>query len=267
MEKKSFILYGDYQSHFQMMSREEQGDLIMAIFAYEEGGDIPPLTPMAAMAFSFISKQLDRDEEKYNEVCQSRREAGKRSGEARRNKEEQKRTKGTSVQFVQQNGTKGTDTDTDTENETGTDTVTVTENENETETGDDTSSTYPPKSPQGGRGAGAKKEEPRGFELFWEMYPRKEARGEALKAWQALNPSLELETDILAHVQKRRECWEWTKEGGRYVPHAASFLNQHRWEDEYTLAPPPSASTYGRQEERCTFADLYREQFGEVCAL
>jgi hypothetical protein len=111
-DKKSFVLYCDYRQHFELLSPEDQGRLLMAIFDYVETGAEPSLEPIPMMAFSFIRAQLDRDLKKYEETCKRRAEAGRRSGEARRNKAEQEGTKRTNVQFVQQNeqeGTKRTD--------------------------------------------------------------------------------------------------------------------------------------------------------------
>jgi hypothetical protein len=33
-------------------------------------------------------------------------------------------------------------------------------------------------------------------------------------------------------VSKRLNTIEWTKEGGSFIPHASTYLNQERWEDE-----------------------------------
>lgn len=111
-DKKSFVLYCDYRQHFELLPPEDQGSLLMAIFDYVETGAEPSLEPIPMMAFSFIRAQLDRDLKKYEETCKRRAEAGRRSGEARRNKAEQEGTKRTNVQFVQQHeqeGTKRTD--------------------------------------------------------------------------------------------------------------------------------------------------------------
>lgn len=127
-DKKSFVMYADYEENFDLLSDEELGRLIRAIFGYVNDGLIPSLSPSTQMAFSFIRKNLDRDKAKYEETCRRRAEAGRRSGEARRAKadgDEQDGTKGTNVHFVQQNGTKRTDTVTVTGTGTGTGTGTV----------------------------------------------------------------------------------------------------------------------------------------------
>lgn len=129
-DKKSFVLYADYDEHFEELTDAELGQLFRSLFTYVNTGAVPEMERTVRMAFSFIRKNLDRDSEKYAETCKRRAEAGKKSGEARRAKAEaaeQEGTKRTIVQSVQQNeqeGTKRTDTDTETVTDTETDTVT-----------------------------------------------------------------------------------------------------------------------------------------------
>ena len=73
-KKKSFILYADYIKHIGKLSDEEAGQLFKAIFDYVNEGRLPDLDGMAAMAFSFISNQLDTDLQKYEETCKKRSE-------------------------------------------------------------------------------------------------------------------------------------------------------------------------------------------------
>ena len=73
-KKKSFILYVDYIKHISKLTDEEAGRLFKAIFNYVNSGEIPNLDGMAAMAFSFISNQLDNDLQKYEEICKKRAE-------------------------------------------------------------------------------------------------------------------------------------------------------------------------------------------------
>lgn len=71
-----------------------------------------------------------------------------------------------------------------------------------------------------------------GFEEFWRAYPRKDAKAVALKAWVKLAPNDELRAQVIAHVASRAQTKDWTKDDGKFVPHAATFINQRRWEDE-----------------------------------
>ncbi len=73
-KKNSFILYNDYHRHINRLSDEDAGRLFKAIFVYSMTGEVPPLSDSADMAFSFIQAQLDRDREKFAEVCRRRSE-------------------------------------------------------------------------------------------------------------------------------------------------------------------------------------------------
>jgi hypothetical protein len=70
------------------------------------------------------------------------------------------------------------------------------------------------------------------FGVFWSDWPKKVARGDALKAWNKLAPSVELAAIILADVARRKQSPDWHKENGKYIPHPATYLNGRRWEDE-----------------------------------
>lgn len=84
--------------------------------------------------------------------------------------------------------------------------------------------------PAHGRGANY----PEDFERFWEQYPNKKAKDRALKAWQALRPSAELQASILAAIARQRQGRDWLKDGGQYIPHPATWLNSAGWMDEVT---------------------------------
>ena len=70
------------------------------------------------------------------------------------------------------------------------------------------------------------------FERFWEAYPRKMGKEEARKAFQQVDVPVGVLLDAIS-VQK--QSTQWQKEGGRYIPYPANWLNQRRWEDQ-----PPS---------------------------
>lgn len=69
-----------------------------------------------------------------------------------------------------------------------------------------------------------------GFALFWSTYPKKTAKPAALKAFKAQKINGEL-PDILRDIESRVSGDDWRKEGGKYVPNPATYLNQRRWED------------------------------------
>lgn len=78
----------------------------------------------------------------------------------------------------------------------------------------------PPQPPKG---------EPQGFAEFYAAYPRKEARVKAAKAFAKVTAPL---ADLLSALEWQRRLEGWRKEGGKFVPLPASWLNDERWKDE-----------------------------------
>lgn len=70
------------------------------------------------------------------------------------------------------------------------------------------------------------------FDGFWSDYPRKEAKAEARKAWKKLSPTEALSMRISQALAWQRESADWLREGGKFIPHPATYLNNRRWEDE-----------------------------------
>lgn len=75
------------------------------------------------------------------------------------------------------------------------------------------------------------------FADFWKKYPRRVGKGAAWKAWQKLHPSADVVGTMLAALEWQRKQDDWLRDGGRFVPHPATWLNQTRWEDEPSLTP------------------------------
>ena len=72
------------------------------------------------------------------------------------------------------------------------------------------------------------------FERFWTEYPRKVSKANALKAFNKINPDEDLLTVMIDALKRQRVSPQWTKDGGQFIPHPATWLNGRRWEDEIT---------------------------------
>lgn len=70
------------------------------------------------------------------------------------------------------------------------------------------------------------------FLAFWAAYPRKVGKGAAWKAFHRLRPDHGLLAAMLEAVGRQRGTQAWKKDGGQFIPHPATWLNQRRWEDE-----------------------------------
>jgi hypothetical protein len=62
---------------------------------------------------------------------------------------------------------------------------------------------------------------------FWQHYPRKSGKLDAIKAWKQLNPDASLRLVIADHLARR----VWPREK-RFIPLPGSFLRGYRWTDE-----------------------------------
>lgn len=70
------------------------------------------------------------------------------------------------------------------------------------------------------------------FDVFWEMYPKKESKQSALKSWTRINPDEELTQKIMGALANHRRSQGWQKDDGQYIPLPVTWLNQSRWLDE-----------------------------------
>lgn len=72
----------------------------------------------------------------------------------------------------------------------------------------------------------------RRFQKFYDAYPRHVGRAAALKSFARINPDDFLLEKMLGAVSVQKTTPQWTKDGGQFIPHPATWLNQRRWEDE-----------------------------------
>lgn len=68
------------------------------------------------------------------------------------------------------------------------------------------------------------------FEKAWSTYPRRVAKKDAQKAWAKVD-SKEHQKILLA-IASQRKSESWRKDGGKFIPHFATWLNGERWNDE-----------------------------------
>jgi len=74
-----------------------------------------------------------------------------------------------------------------------------------------------------------------GFDLFWETYPHKVSKGQAVKAWDKISPDEELEKKILLALSAQKKYRGEAKSTGEFVPpwkYPATWLNGQCWLDE-----------------------------------
>ncbi len=135
-DKKSFVLYLDNEKQVNMLTDEQAGKLFKALFRFAKTGKETDFDDLGMqMIFSFMADSIKRDSEKYEEICEKRRIAGKKGGAPKRNGNASKQAKGC---FDKQKQAKQPDNDNenvnDNDNENVNDNVTdnVTDSERET---------------------------------------------------------------------------------------------------------------------------------------
>ena len=68
------------------------------------------------------------------------------------------------------------------------------------------------------------------FVEFWQIYPNRRAKKDALKAWQQVNPK-DIAT-IMQAVENHKTSDQWQR---GFIPYAATWIRGKRWEDETVI--------------------------------
>jgi hypothetical protein len=78
------------------------------------------------------------------------------------------------------------------------------------------------------------------FDAFWTLYPRKEARKDAMKAWSQIPPAFYMPAVVAVAAWRR----EWARRDTQHIPLAATWLRGERWEDELPRGVAPTSSAH-----------------------
>lgn len=116
----------------------------------------------------------------------------------------------------------------------------------------------PPLPPaSGGRGDGGDADAR--FDRFWQLYPKKQGKGAALKAWKKIKMDKPLFETILAKVRENIDRNQnWRRNNGQFIPNPATWLNERRWEDSIGVDGIPT-QTGGAASGRIGGADDYHD--------
>ena len=115
--KNSFILYTEIWPAIQKLDMEQRGKLFTAIMKHALGEEPEKLDILTDVIFTFIKSQLDRDEQKYQEVCKRRAEYGRRGGLATAKQKQAKASKSKQDQANQADNENDNENDNDNEYE------------------------------------------------------------------------------------------------------------------------------------------------------
>lgn len=88
------------------------------------------------------------------------------------------------------------------------------------------------------------------FERFWQAYPRHTDKKKALLAFQRLKPDEDMLSAMLAAIEQQKQSDQWSRDGGAYIPHPSTWLNQERWNDELVRAQARKTVTAQQYDQR-----------------
>jgi hypothetical protein len=77
------------------------------------------------------------------------------------------------------------------------------------------------------------------FDIFWTNYPRKESKKAAEAKWESKKLDAKTLIKILIYLESAVLSDQWSTDHGKFIPMAATFLNQERWLSEPPLISAP----------------------------
>jgi len=87
------------------------------------------------------------------------------------------------------------------------------------------------------------------FEKFWAAYPKKKSKGDAEKAFNAINPSEQLVETMLSTIERAKTSDDWMKDRGQYIPYPATWLRAKGWEDQETETKEKESRWFGTNSQ------------------
>lgn len=212
MANKGFFCLDGYLKRTAKLSDQELGRLFRACMIYHATGEVTELAGRESVAFDFIREDIDAANEAYEAKCETNRR--NRIGTV----DNDRQRPSTTVDEAQPEPTKGDET------------RNIKEKEN-----------IKGKIKERSKRARTPEPDP-GFDRFWEAYPKKVSKEDAIRAFNRIGVDDILLGRILSAIQKQMRTAQWQEDGGRFVPYPATWLNGHRWEDEVQAAPAGGAA-------------------------
>lgn len=208
MAMSGFICHDDYLQKTAKLTDEEIGRLFRALMRYHATGVADEVDGRESIAFDFIREDIDRTDAAYKAKCEKNRNIRLA---AIANERQQPMT---NVDDCPQK-----------------------EKEKEEE--------YKNKKENDKR---AREQEAERFAKFWAAYPRKEAKPKAQTAFAKLHPDDDLLATMLAAIERQKASDQWQEDGGRFIPHPTTWLNNKRWEDQ--LPSGKKATSFTAHDQR-----------------
>lgn len=190
---KYLKVFTDFIDDLEEYGDAERGRLFSAMLEYARSGTEPGFRGNERFIWKSVKASIDRERDTYERMAERARNVALTRSTSTRHRDDIVRHRDDIVQ------------------------------ENNDIVQDKEKKYIPPISPKGDSEA---------FVAFWNAYPRHVAKENARKAWAKLKADDELLKTILGALEAQKASDQWTKDGGRFIPHPATWLNARRWEDE-----------------------------------
>lgn len=266
-EHGSFIMYTESWSGIQLLSREQRGDLLTALMAFNGADDceMPEMDQATACIFAMLRPRLEANRKKYQETVEKRKEGGKLGGRpvskpqgSEKNLKVSEKTSRFSEkpQGSEKNPVSVSDPVSDNDLKDSKDTPLTPQGETQGVGGEGTAEDFsdvPPKAPEPeadppatdtttapqvdtSHGNPAWKE----FCYLYSLWPNQQNQEKAWREYAYLKAHhLVPESYVLAEVIDRFKVEDRKWKRG-YVPLMANWLRDRRWDDQPDKAPAPS---------------------------
>jgi hypothetical protein len=203
-------IWTSFRESISPLNDAEKGRLFDAMLLYAETGELPDLKGNERYIWPTAKQAIDRAAQKAETLRQNGNKGGRPPKQAETNENPEKTNESKENQ-TEANGSCLFDKEKDKEKEKINNKV-------------------------------SKETYMREFDVFWAAYPRHTDKQAAFKAFVKLKPDDALMQVILAGIEKQKQSAQWTKDGGQFIPHPATWLNGCRWEDELPKNVPKWAN-------------------------
>ena len=100
---EGIIIRPEWYESFKELTAAEVGDIVMAALAYRRSGALPDFKDRAVrMTFLRWKAELDADQQKYQDIIEKRRQAGKLGGRPRKDSEKAKKANGLQETLIEE---------------------------------------------------------------------------------------------------------------------------------------------------------------------
>ena len=226
----------DFDQVTEALTDEEKGRLLLAMVRYAQDGEEPQLSGSERILWPVFRADIDHDMAVYQTKVENGKQPKRNKSE---NPDNQPEADGSEPNRTEADGSELKRTEAE-------NSLVFKEKEAEKENEKEERSKEVKDKEKGEekeRENAPAREETQGFELFWSDYPRKEGKKAARKAWDKIRPGQDQLGQILNALRIQKKSDQWTRDGGQYIPHPATWLNGERWKDETVVparASPPA---------------------------